>query len=62
LASDEERACTIALIANQWGMSELGRMSGWYRELFGERPSDTLLEARTTSKASIPPAGMALIA
>jgi AraC-like DNA-binding protein len=42
LASDEERACTIALVANQWGISELGRMSGWYRELFGERPSDTL--------------------
>jgi AraC-like DNA-binding protein len=60
LASDEERACTIALIANQWGMSELGRMSGWYRELFGERPSDTLLDARTTSKASVPLAGMAL--
>jgi len=41
LASEEERACTIALVANQWGISELGRMSGWYRELFGERPSDT---------------------
>jgi AraC-like DNA-binding protein len=54
LASDEERACTIALVANQWGMSELGRMSGWYRELFGERPSDTLSEARAASKANIP--------
>ncbi|MGE3875736.1 MAG: helix-turn-helix domain-containing protein [Parvibaculaceae bacterium] len=41
LASEEERACTIALIANQWGMSDLGRMAGWYRELFGERPSET---------------------
>jgi AraC-like DNA-binding protein len=53
LASDEERACTIALIANQWGMSELGRMSGWYRELFGERPSETLSEARAASRATI---------
>lgn len=41
LASEEERVCTIALIANQWGMSDLGRMAGWYRELFGERPSET---------------------
>jgi AraC-like DNA-binding protein len=41
LASEAERACTIALIANQWGISDLGRMSGWYRELFGERPSET---------------------
>ncbi|WP_413989159.1 helix-turn-helix domain-containing protein [Labrys okinawensis] len=45
LASEEERACTIALVANQWGISELGRMSGWYRELFGERPSETLAHA-----------------
>lgn len=42
LASGEERACTIALIANQWGISDLGRMAGWYREIFGERPSDTV--------------------
>jgi AraC-like DNA-binding protein len=42
LASEAERACTIALIANQWGISDLGRMSGWYRELFGERPSETI--------------------
>jgi AraC-like DNA-binding protein len=41
LASDAERACTIALVANQWRMSDLGRMAGWYRELFGEQPSDT---------------------
>jgi AraC-like DNA-binding protein len=46
LASDAERACTIALIANQWGISDLGRMSGWYRELFGERPSETLAHLR----------------
>jgi AraC-like DNA-binding protein len=42
LASEAERACTIALIANQWGMGDLGRMAGWYRELFGERPSETV--------------------
>ncbi|MDR4494001.1 MAG: helix-turn-helix domain-containing protein [Nitrospirales bacterium] len=48
LAGDAERACTIALVANQWGMSELGRMSGWYRELFGERPSETRAHARNS--------------
>jgi AraC-like DNA-binding protein len=41
LASEAEAACTIALIANTWGISDLGRMAGWYRELFGERPSET---------------------
>jgi len=46
LATDAERACTIALVATQWGMSELGRMSGWYRKLFGERPSETHAHAR----------------
>ena len=50
LASDEECACTIALVANHWGISELGRLSGWYRELFGERPSDTLSGARVPVK------------
>jgi AraC-like DNA-binding protein len=55
LASDAERACTIALVANQWGISELGRMSGWYRELFGERPSDTLSEAHAASSKQHPP-------
>jgi AraC-like DNA-binding protein len=42
LASNEERACTVTLVANRWGINELGRLSGWSRELFGERPSETL--------------------
>jgi AraC-like DNA-binding protein len=46
LALDAERACTIAVISNRWGISELGRLSGWYRELFGERPSETLAQYR----------------
>jgi len=45
LASDTEVACTVALVANQWGISELGRLSGWYRELFGELPSETLTQS-----------------
>ncbi len=50
LASDEERACTVALIANQWGISELGRMARRYRDLFGEFPSDTLVKQRLRTR------------
>lgn len=32
---------SIARIAAKWGLQEPGRMSGWYRELFGELPSAT---------------------
>ena len=61
LATDVERACTIALVANQWGMSELGRMSGWYRELFGERPSETHAHAgNTPTRPSFPQARPAI--
>lgn len=42
LASAAEARCTIATVANRWGMGELGRLAGRYRELFGELPSDTL--------------------
>ncbi|RWP50302.1 AraC family transcriptional regulator [Mesorhizobium sp.] len=45
LASEAEKARTIALIANEWGMGDLGRMAGWYRELFGELPSKTVARA-----------------
>lgn len=45
LAGEPERACTISLVANEWGMSDLGRMARAYRELFGERPSETLAKA-----------------
>ncbi|MEZ5864495.1 MAG: AraC family transcriptional regulator [Geminicoccaceae bacterium] len=46
LASGAEIACTVAIAANRWGIGELGRLSGWYRELFGELPSRTLAQSR----------------
>jgi AraC-like DNA-binding protein len=46
LASEAEFLCTITVVANQWGISELGRLSGWYRDLFGELPSETLAQRR----------------
>jgi AraC-like DNA-binding protein len=51
LVSDDEKCCTITAVANQWGMGELGRFAGWYRELFGERPSDTLRRQREAAGA-----------
>lgn len=33
---------TVTEAAQRWGFRELGRTSGYYRELFGELPSDTL--------------------
>ena len=53
LASEAERACTIALIANTWGIGDLGRMAGWYRELFGERPSDTQARLQRPSDGTL---------
>lgn len=52
LASWQENVCSIALIANRWGVYELGRMAGWYRDLFGERPSETLRRAYANASAT----------
>lgn len=41
LASPQEARCTVATLANRWGVSELGRLSSEYRDLFGELPSRT---------------------
>lgn len=41
LASPEEAATSIAVLAGKWGIGEPGRFAGWYHELFGETPSRT---------------------
>jgi len=41
LVSDAELEVTIRCIARRWGIHEMGRFSGWYRDLFGELPSLT---------------------
>jgi AraC-like DNA-binding protein len=41
LASEAETKCTISMVAARWGIREAGRMSGWYRDLFGERPIES---------------------
>lgn len=46
IVTDDEKIATITAAANHWGLSDLGRFSGWYRDLFGELPSETLKRAR----------------
>jgi AraC-like DNA-binding protein len=48
LASEEEAAHSVAIIANRWGVGELGRLAGRYRVAFGESPSETRLRTLAT--------------
>jgi AraC-like DNA-binding protein len=41
LISSAELDVTIRCIARRWGIHEMGRFAGWYRDLFGELPSLT---------------------
>ena len=41
LALEVEAGCPIGRVASRWGIREPGRISGWYRGLFGECPSTT---------------------
>ena len=52
LAADAEAACSVTVVANRWGISELGRLSGWYRDLFGELPSQTLKQRRELAQSA----------
>ncbi len=52
LVSDAELAHTIKWVANRLGVHEMGRFAGWYRDLFGELPSQTL--ARRRRNVAIP--------
>ncbi len=46
LYRSEPDASSVTLLANDHGFSELGRMAGKYRSLFGELPSETLRRPR----------------
>jgi AraC-like DNA-binding protein len=37
---------TVTSVGNLWGIDQPGRLAGWYREIFGELPSRTLLRPR----------------
>lgn len=45
LASPEEACCTVTRVAYRHGITQLGRMARWYREVFDELPSATLAAA-----------------
>jgi len=47
LAVRDLSARRIAETANRWGISELGRMSGRYKAMFGELPSETARLGKT---------------
>jgi AraC-like DNA-binding protein len=42
LVTDAEAACTITMAAQRWNVAAMGRLAAWYRDLFGELPSQTL--------------------
>jgi AraC-like DNA-binding protein len=42
LVTEVDAARTITRIAHRWNLPELGRFAAWYRDLFGELPSQTL--------------------
>jgi AraC-like DNA-binding protein len=42
LLAEPDRRDTVTSIAFRWGVTELGRFAGWYRDQFGELPSETL--------------------
>ena len=44
LYESTERETTVSRVAQKWGFEHMGRLSGYYKELFGETPSVTLKE------------------
>jgi len=44
--TDVDHLATISESAKSWGIQEHGRMSGWYRDVFGEKPSATVAARR----------------
>lgn len=54
LANGSLEQDTVTAVAAKYGFSELGRFSGTYQKLFGERPSETLKNSRKPSKIIFP--------
>lgn len=42
LRAAQQGTTTVGEIASEWGFPHLSRFAGWYRERFGESPSETL--------------------
>jgi AraC-like DNA-binding protein len=50
LVTDAEAACTITMVAHRWNIAEMGRFAAWYRDLFGELPSQTLMRHQQSAR------------
>jgi AraC-like DNA-binding protein len=50
LVTDAEAACTLTMVAHRWNIPEMGRFAAWYRDLFGELPSQTLLRHQQSAR------------
>ena len=50
LVTDAEAACTITMVAHRWNVAEMGRFAAWYRDLFGELPSQTLMRHQQSAR------------
>ena len=55
LLTEKEALCSVTRIAYRHGVQQLGRMARFYREVFGELPSETL--AHRTSGDTTPSEG-----
>lgn len=60
LADEEEAICSITIVANRWGITELGRFAGRYRQLFGELPSQTKARSPDTAQLKVASAGFSV--
>ena len=46
LTSEDELRCSVSRVALRAGLGHPGRTAAWYREIFGENPSETLARRR----------------
>jgi AraC-like DNA-binding protein len=54
LVTDAEAACTITRVAHRWNIADMGRFAAWYRDLFGELPSQTLMRHQQGARPNPP--------
>ncbi len=50
LKTSDYHEAKVSKIANRWGFAHMGRFSAYYKELFGENPSETLKNAQINAK------------
>jgi AraC-like DNA-binding protein len=50
LVTDAEVVRTITSAAHRWNIPEMGRFAAWYRDLFGELPSQTLMRRQQSPR------------